>query len=91
MYHKIPNIRRALVGSKIVDHSDVVGASPVAAAPTTPSFSTYHPATIDCAKTTARQDETHLSLGIWRSYITCLTVVTHPCIDFNGDLAEVMV
>ena len=30
----------ALVGNKIVDHSDVVGASPVGAAPTTSSFST---------------------------------------------------
>ena len=28
-------IRRTLVGNKIVDHSDVVGASPVGAAPTT--------------------------------------------------------
>ena len=29
-----------LEGNKIVDHSDVVGASPVGAAPTTSSFST---------------------------------------------------
>ena len=34
------NIRRTLVGNEIVDHSDVVGASPVGAAPTTSSFST---------------------------------------------------
>ena len=40
MYRKTPNINRTLVGNKIVDHSDVVGASPVGAAPTTPSFST---------------------------------------------------
>ena len=39
-YRKVSNIRRTLVGNKIVDHSDVVGASPVGAAPTTPSFST---------------------------------------------------
>ena len=39
-YHKVSNIRRTLVGNKIVDHSDVVGASPVGAAPTTSSFST---------------------------------------------------
>ena len=26
-YHKVSNIRRTLVGNKIVDHSDVVGAS----------------------------------------------------------------
>ena len=39
-YHKVSNIRRTLEGNKIVDHSDVVGASPVGAAPTTSSFST---------------------------------------------------
>ena len=31
---------RTLVGNKIVDHSDIVVASPVGAAPTTPSFFT---------------------------------------------------
>ena len=40
MYRKISNISRTLVGYKFVDHSDVVGASPVGAAPTTSSFST---------------------------------------------------
>ena len=40
MYHKTSNISRTLVGNKIVDNSDVVGASPVGAAPTTSSFST---------------------------------------------------
>ena len=39
-YRKTSNIRRTLAGNKIVDHSDVVGASPVGAAPTTSSFST---------------------------------------------------
>ena len=39
-YRKTSNIRRALIGNKIVDHLDVVGASPVGAAPTTSSFST---------------------------------------------------
>ena len=34
------NITRALMGNEFVDHSDVVGASPVGAAPTTSSFST---------------------------------------------------
>ena len=34
-YRKISTIRRTLVDYKIVDHSDVVGASPVGAAPTT--------------------------------------------------------
>ena len=39
-YRQVSNIRRTLVGNKIVDHSDVVGASPVGAAPTTSAFST---------------------------------------------------
>ena len=39
-YQQIYNIRRILIGNKIVDHSDVVGASPVGTAPTTSSFST---------------------------------------------------
>ena len=39
-YHKTSNIRGTLFGNKIVDHSDVVGASPVTAAPTISSFST---------------------------------------------------
>ena len=39
-YRQIFNIRRTLVGNKIVDHADVVGASPVGAAPNTSSFST---------------------------------------------------
>ena len=37
---QISNIISTLIGSKIVDHSDVVGASPVDAVPTTSSFST---------------------------------------------------
>ena len=40
IYCQTTNISRTLVGNKIVDHSDVVGASPVGAAPTTFSFST---------------------------------------------------
>ena len=63
-YRKISNIRRTLVGYKIVDHSDVVGASPVGAAPTTSSFSTWHVASRDSANTAARQYENLLSVGI---------------------------
>ena len=40
IYRKVSNIRRTLVSNKLVDHSDVVGASPVGAAPTTSSFLT---------------------------------------------------
>ena len=38
-YRQISNIKRTLVGNMIVDHSGVVGASPVGAAPSTSSFS----------------------------------------------------
>ena len=37
---RVSNIRRTLEDNQIVDHSDVVGASPIGAAPTTSSFST---------------------------------------------------
>ena len=39
-YRKTSNISCTLVGNKIVDNSDVVGALPVGAAPTTSSLST---------------------------------------------------
>ena len=39
-YRKTSNISRTIVGNKFVDHSDVVGASPVGAAPTTSAFTT---------------------------------------------------
>ena len=39
-YRKTSNISRTLVSNEIVDSSDVVGASPAGAAPTTSSFST---------------------------------------------------
>ena len=40
LYRQTSNTSRTWVGNKIVDHSDVVAASPVGAAPTTSSFST---------------------------------------------------
>ena len=40
VYRQISNISGILFGHKIVDHSDVVAASPVGTAPTTSSFST---------------------------------------------------
>ena len=39
-YRQVSNISPTSVGNEIVGHSDVVGASPVGAAPTTSSFST---------------------------------------------------
>ena len=64
-YHKTSNIRCTSAGIKIVGHSNVVGASPAGAAPTTSSFTIYHLASIDSIKTTARLDEKHLSFVIW--------------------------
>ena len=64
IYRQVSNIRRTLVGNDILDHSDVVGASPVGAAPTTSSFSTWRLASLDWEKTTARREK-HLSLAIW--------------------------
>ena len=64
-YHQISNINRTLVGNEIVDHSDVGGASPIGAAPTTSSFSTQHQASMDWANTTGRRDEKHLGVWVW--------------------------
>ena len=63
-YRKASNIRHTLVGNEIVNHSDVVGASPVNAAPSTSSFSTSHLASKDSAKTASRQCDNLLSVGI---------------------------
>ena len=80
-YCQVSNINRTSVGNQIVCHSDVVGASPVGAAPTTSSFSTWHLASKYCAKTTGRRDDKHLIFGSGASYIrdfTALGVITDP-------------
>ena len=59
MYCQISNISHTLIGNTIVDHSNV------GTAPTTSSFPTYHPTSIDCTETTARRDKRHLSFVIW--------------------------
>ena len=74
-YWQTSNISCTLIGNEIFDHSDEVGASPVGAAPTTSSFSAWRLASMDWPKTTARQDEKHLSYGIWCAYIRGFTVV----------------
>ena len=73
-YFQTSNIRDTLVDKKFVDQSDVVGSSPVGAAPTASSFSTSHLVSMDLTKITARQDENHLSYGIWWAYIKDFTV-----------------
>ena len=72
-YRQVSNIRRTWVGNEIVDHSDVVGAAPVGATPTTSSFSTEHLASVYCAKTTASRVKKDLSFGA--SYIRDFTVI----------------
>ena len=49
-YRRVSNIRRNLVVKKIVDHSDVVGTSPVGAAPTTSSILDLTPGFIGLGK-----------------------------------------
>ena len=65
IYCQVSNIRGTLVGNKIVDHSDLVGASLVGAAPTISSFWTWHLAQGEWAKKAAIWDEKYLSFGIW--------------------------
>ena len=62
-YRKTSNMSHTLVGNKIVDHSDVVGVSPVGA--TTSPFSTLHLTSIYRTNTTARWVEKYSSFGIW--------------------------
>ena len=64
-YYQTSDISRTLVDNNIVDHSDVVGASPAGVAPITSSFAFEHLASVDWAKTTARRDAKHSSFGIW--------------------------
>ena len=76
-YHQTFNIRHTLVGNKIVDHSDLVGASPLGAAPTTSSISTSHLASLDWAKTTASETRNSSVLGVGAAYIRSLAVWSH--------------
>ena len=93
-YCEISNIRHTLVGNKSINHSDVVGALPVSDAPTTSSFLTSHLASMDWAKTTARQDEKHLSFGFCATYIRGLPIISsllpvsspHACCLSNIEL-----
>ena len=47
VYRQTSSISHSLVGNKFVDHSDVVGTSPVGDSPTTSSYSTKHVALMD--------------------------------------------
>ena len=89
IYRQTSNIRCTLVGNKIIDHIDVVGASPVGAALTTSSFSTWHLALIYCTKTSAWRDEENLSFGIrcilyLIFYGTCLRANVRRCTSMRA-------
>ena len=70
MYRQTFKIRRSLVGNKLVDHSDAVGASPFGAAPTTSWFLAQHLASMDWAKATAKRDEKHWSFLVFGAIYT---------------------
>ena len=77
-YRQISNISRILIGNKIVDHSDVVRASPLGA------VQLHHHSRLNTwlqwigQKTIARRDEKHLSLGFGESYTRGLMVYVDP-------------
>ena len=73
-YSQTSNKSHTLVGNKLVDHSDVVGASPVGTVPTTSSLSTYHLASMDWAKTV----RIILVLGFGAPHIRDFTVGKYP-------------
>ena len=63
-YRQTFDLNHALTGNKIVEHTDIVGAWPVGAVPTTCSFSTEHLASVDWKKKTTRRGDKYLSFGI---------------------------
>ena len=65
LYRKTSDISRTLIGNKIVDNSDVVGASPVGAAPNyifilnlTPGFNGF-------SKDNCKRIQETFKFGIW--------------------------
>ena len=63
----------------VADHSDVVEASPVGAAPTTSSSPTWYWVSIDSTKTTVRQEKNISVLEFGATYIRGLTVFQIHC------------
>ena len=65
-YRQVSNINRTLIGNKIVDHSDVVGASPYRRCSNYIFILNLTPGFIGLGiEKTTRQYEKHLSFGIW--------------------------
>ena len=76
---QVSNIRRTLVGNEIGDHSDIVGASPVGAAPNISSFSTkLTPAFIGLGKDNCKtRRETFEFVDLVRLILEILRCVTN--------------
>ena len=71
LHSQTSNVSRGLVGNKLADHLDVVGALPVSAAPNISPFSIWFQW---IRQTTARRDEKHLSFAFGAFKIRGLTV-----------------
>ena len=68
-HRQTSNINRALVGNKLVDHSDVVGASHIGAAPTISSFSIKHLTSMDLERQLQYETRINEVLGFGATYI----------------------
>ena len=86
-YRQTSNTSHTVVDNKITDHTDVIGTSPVGAAPSISSFSTQHLNSVDWGKTTVRRDEKKSSFGLVWPYIRYLMVVPQYTWDPNLDFA----
>ena len=88
IYRQVSNISRTLVDSWIVDHSDVVGAPPVGAAPTI-QLHLHSPSNTwlqYIAQTTSSRDVKHLSFGMYiyiYIYIYILTAWLWPAVRWK--------
>ena len=80
-YRQTSHISRNLVGYKLVDHADLVGASPVGAAPTM-FFVDLAPGFNGLDKTAARRIEKHYNFLIFGSNLT-LSIGTPPHISIT--------
>ena len=92
-YHQTSNISCTLGGNELADLSDVVGASPVGAAPTTSSFSGFHKLGKDDCKTRWKTyklwDLVPLILEIWWYMCGSQGISRYLSIFFNPHPNEV--
>ena len=84
-YHQFSNTSRTIVGNEIVDHSDVVGASPVGTAPTTPSFLPKYLASVDWVETTATRRQT---FKFWDLVRLILEIWWYVCLHYDGKISD---